>query len=161
MAGGRLDDRWAADMAAVPAAQPVPTSPTLPRGPAPWLYCVQYVDALRFGDIPRFKQIEAACEGWWFPTLDRGAGALLHLVVDHGQLAAVKFLIEQRGVEVNQRDATHGWTPLHRCARVAHYRHAPFLQVTSRAVPHHVSCSTTVSEHRLCTACQWLEASRL
>ena len=37
--------------------------------------------------------------------------------------------MEQRGVEVNQRDAGRGWTPLMRCARVAHYRHAPYLQV--------------------------------
>jgi len=41
----------------------------------------------------------------------------------------VKFLVEKRGVEVNQRDMSRGWTPLHRCARVAHYRHAPFLQI--------------------------------
>lgn len=37
--------------------------------------------------------------------------------------------VEQRGVEVNQRDASRGWTPLMRCARMAHYKHAPFLQV--------------------------------
>ena len=85
------------------------------------------MDAVRFGDLPRFLRIEAATQGWWFPTLDRGAGALLHFAVDHGQLEMVKFLVERRGVEVNQRDAARGWTPLHRCARVAHYHHAPFL----------------------------------
>lgn len=30
---------------------------------------------------------------------------------------------------VNQRDASRGWTPLMRCARMAHYKHAPFLRV--------------------------------
>jgi len=89
---------------------------------------VQYVDAVRFGDLSHLLKIEAACREWWFPTLDRGAGALLHFAVDHGRLNMVKFLIEQRGVEVNQRDITRGWTPLHRCGRVAHYRHAQFLE---------------------------------
>ncbi len=32
---------------------------------------------------------------------------------------------------VNQRDASRGWTPLMRCARMAHYKHAPFLQVNA------------------------------
>lgn len=90
---------------------------------------LQYVDAVRFGDLPRFRRIEAACQGWWFPSLDRGAGGLLHFAADHGQLGATHFLLEQRSAPVNQRAAANGWTPLHRCARVAHYRHAPFMQV--------------------------------
>lgn len=47
---------------------------------------VQYVDALRTGDVRRFEAVEAACHGWWFPGLDRGAGAALHFAVDHGQV---------------------------------------------------------------------------
>lgn len=45
------------------------------------------------------------------------------------QLACVKFLVEQRGVEVNQRDLNRGWTPLQRCANMAHHRHAPYLEI--------------------------------
>jgi hypothetical protein len=32
------------------------------------------------------------------------------------QLAAVRFLLEERGAEVNQQDRERGWTPLHRAA---------------------------------------------
>ncbi len=91
---------------------------------------MQYVDAIRFGDLPAFLQIESACQAWWHSTLDRGSGALLHFAVDHGQLAMVKFLVEQRGVPVNQRcNNSTGWTPLHRCAYVSHYQNAPQMQV--------------------------------
>ena len=61
--------------------------------------------------------------------MDRGAGALLHFAVDHGRLAMVRFLVEQRGVAVNQRVAGTGATPLHRCAAVAHYKHASFMEI--------------------------------
>ncbi|EFN51391.1 hypothetical protein CHLNCDRAFT_141012 [Chlorella variabilis] len=89
----------------------------------------EYIDALRLGQVERFKQeIEPACKLWYFPTLDRGAGAALHMAADHGQLAVARFLVEQRGVEVNQRDSGRGWTPLMRCARMAHYKNAPYLQ---------------------------------
>ena len=37
--------------------------------------------------------------------------------------------MEQRGAEVNQQDASKGWTPLHRCALMAHYTHQPYLQL--------------------------------
>ena len=37
--------------------------------------------------------------------------------------------MEQRGARVSQRDVTRGWTPLHRCANMAHHTHAPFLAV--------------------------------
>ena len=43
------------------------------------------------------------------------------------QLACVRFLVERRGVAVNQRDRIRGWTPLLRCAHMAHHTHAPFL----------------------------------
>ncbi len=35
--------------------------------------------------------------------------------------------MEQRGAWVNQGDLGRGWTPLHRCAHMAHHTHAPFL----------------------------------
>jgi hypothetical protein len=43
------------------------------------------VDAVRHGDLAEFKRIEASSGDWWFPTLDRGAGAALHFAVDHAQ----------------------------------------------------------------------------
>jgi hypothetical protein len=46
----------------------------------------QYVDAVRCGDLTEFKTIEAETADWWFPTLDRGAGAALHIAADHGQV---------------------------------------------------------------------------
>ena len=46
----------------------------------------QYVDAVRRGDLTEFKTIEAETADWWFPTLDRGAGAALHIAADHGQV---------------------------------------------------------------------------
>lgn len=89
----------------------------------------EYCDAIRFGDLMHFQEIEAACKEWYFPTLDRGAGALLHIAADHGQLAAAKFLVERRGVDVNQQDRAHGWTPLMRAARVAHYKDRQRMEV--------------------------------
>ena len=44
------------------------------------------IDTLTTGDVRRFEEVEAACCGWWFPTLDRDAGAALHFAVDHGQV---------------------------------------------------------------------------
>lgn len=52
---------------------------------------LQYVDALRFGKISAFKDIEAESVDWWFPTLDRGSGALIHFAVDHGQVPDTAF----------------------------------------------------------------------
>ena len=46
---------------------------------------LQYVDALRLGDLDKFEEIEAESGDWWGPLLDRGAGAALHFAVDHGQ----------------------------------------------------------------------------
>lgn len=45
------------------------------------------------------------------------------------QMECVKFLVEERGVEINQQDVTKGWTPLMRCARMAHYTTSPYLAV--------------------------------
>ena len=89
----------------------------------------EYVDAIRLGNLVRFKELERECEGWWFPTLDRGAGALLHFAADHGRFEAVKYLLETKKVPINQLDKQHGWTPLHRCARMVHYRHAPYMEI--------------------------------
>ncbi len=47
---------------------------------------VQYIDALRLGDLEQFREIEEVCGDWWFPTLDRGAGAALHFAAEHGQV---------------------------------------------------------------------------
>ena len=58
---------------------------------------MQYVDALRLGDVAAFRRLEPACEGWYSPGLDRGAGAALHFAVDHGRLEAVKFLVRGFG----------------------------------------------------------------
>ncbi|BDA44410.1 probable protein phosphatase 1 regulatory subunit 27 at N-terminal half [Coccomyxa sp. Obi] len=90
---------------------------------------VKYIDALRFGNLERFKEIEEEAGDWWFPTLDRGAGAALHFAAESGQLECVRFLVEERGAPVNQRDLNRGWTPLHRCAQMAHHTHAPYLEV--------------------------------
>ena len=46
----------------------------------------------------------------------------------------MRFLVEDRGVEVNQQDAKVGWTPLHRAARVAHYTHAPGIEVDASRI---------------------------
>ncbi|KAK9916185.1 hypothetical protein WJX75_009780 [Coccomyxa subellipsoidea] len=87
----------------------------------------EYIDALRFGKLDRFREIEVESGDWWFPTLDRGAGAALHFAAECGQLECVRFLVEERGAAVNQRDLSRGRTPLHRCAHMAHHTHAPFL----------------------------------
>ena len=63
----------------------VPGDTTLNRH-NPWLLTPpQYADAVRVGDLALFKRIEEETSDWWFPTLDRGAGAALHFAVDHGQ----------------------------------------------------------------------------
>lgn len=54
----------------------------------------------------------------------------------NGQLECVKFLVEQRGANVNQQDCKQGWTPLHRCARMAHHCHAPFLHIFQYLLDH-------------------------
>ena len=51
---------------------------------------VQYVDALRAGDLELFQSIEEACSDWWHVGLDRGAGAALHFAADHGQVPPLR-----------------------------------------------------------------------
>jgi len=46
----------------------------------------QYCATVENGDIGAFLEAEALCAAWWTPLLDRGAGALLHIAADHGQL---------------------------------------------------------------------------
>ncbi|KAK9832373.1 hypothetical protein WJX74_008019 [Apatococcus lobatus] len=96
----------------------------------------EYCDAIRLGKLELFKAIERESTGWWTTELDRGAGSVLHIAVDHGQLECVKFLVEQRGANVNQQDCRRGWTPLHRCARMAHHRHAPYLHIFQYLLDH-------------------------
>ena len=43
------------------------------------------------------------------------------------QLHCVKFLVEQRNVEINQLDHRAGWTPLMRVAHMAHHTELPYL----------------------------------
>ena len=50
----------------------------------------------------------------------------LYLMV---QLHCVKFLVEQRKVEVNQLDLNRGWTPLMRVAHMAHHTTSPYMAV--------------------------------
>ena len=37
--------------------------------------------------------------------------------------------MERKGARVNQQDRALGWTPLHRCARLAHCRARPYLEL--------------------------------
>lgn len=61
--------------------------------------------------------------------MDRGAGSLLHFAVDHGRLDMVTYLIDNVKVPVNQQSLNGLWTPLHRCAQIIHYNHAPFFDI--------------------------------
>ena len=47
---------------------------------------MQYVDALRLGNLRKFLEVEETSGDWWHERLDRGAGAALHFAVDHGQV---------------------------------------------------------------------------
>ena len=87
------------------------------------------MDTLKCGDIEGFKRIEDTDGDWWFPTLDRGAGCALHFAVAAGQLDAARFLVNERGVPVNQRMRIGGYTPLHICAQFAHDRSRPYLEI--------------------------------
>ena len=51
---------------------------------------MQYIDALRLGHLEHFEEIEEDSGDWWFPTLDRGAGAALHFAAEHGQVRSLK-----------------------------------------------------------------------
>jgi hypothetical protein len=54
--------------------------------PRPQFSFFEYIDALRVGDVERFKAIQDTDRDWWGVTLDRGGGAALHFAVDHGQV---------------------------------------------------------------------------
>ena len=45
------------------------------------------------------------------------------------QMHCVKFLVEQRNVEINQQDHRRGWTPLMRVAHMAHHTELPYLAI--------------------------------
>lgn len=102
----------------------------------PSSFYVQYIDAARSGDLATFKKVEAATTAFWFPLLDRGNGPVLHFAIDHGRLDIIKYLVEHHKVEVNQQDVSRGLTALHRCARVAHYKHRPFLEIFEFLLQH-------------------------
>ena len=53
----------------------------------------QYIDALRLGHLDHFEEIEEDSGDWWFPTMDRGAGAALHFAAEHGQVRSLKSRI--------------------------------------------------------------------
>lgn len=94
------------------------------------------MNALKRGDIARFKDIEATDGDWWFVRLDRGAGAALHFAVAAGQLEAVEFLIREREAPVNQQSRSNGHTPLHVCARLVHERKKPYLEIYDLLLRH-------------------------
>ena len=47
---------------------------------------MQFIDAVRAGDLHAFCEIERDCSEWWNVSIDRGAGAALHFAVDAGQV---------------------------------------------------------------------------
>lgn len=59
-----------------------------------------------------------------------------HTIPPPLQLEAARWLLEERRVPVNQRERAGGWTPLLRCARVAHYRHGAFLDLFELLLRH-------------------------
>lgn len=70
---------------------------------------MQYIDALRLGALQRFCQIEEQSREWWFPTLDRGAGAALHFAADHGQVTEVVTLMTlPHGCDACRERCKHG-----------------------------------------------------
>ena len=48
---------------------------------------LQYVDALRAGDLELFEEIEKESGLWWHVNLDRGKGGCLHFAVESGQVS--------------------------------------------------------------------------
>ena len=57
------------------------------------------------------------------------------------QLHCVKFLLEQRKVEVNQQDLGRGWTPLMRVAHMAHHTEMPYLAIFEYLLQHGADAS--------------------
>ncbi|CAK0736733.1 hypothetical protein CVIRNUC_000794 [Coccomyxa viridis] len=103
----------------------------------------EYIDALRLGHLNHFEEIEEDSGDWWFPTMDRGAGAALHFAAEHGQLECVRFLAEHRRVEINQHDLRWGWTPLMRCAHMAHHTNMPYLALFEHLLQQGADASLT------------------
>lgn len=97
--------------------------------PTPKYSFFEYVDTMRNGTIEDFQKIQEQTKEWWSATLDRGAGALIHFAVDHGRLDMVKYLLDDLHVHVNHQSLNGQWTPLHRCARMIHYKHAPYFDI--------------------------------
>ena len=104
--------------------------------PSPMYSFFEYVDAMRNGTLEEFTKIQEQTKEWWSPTLDRGAGALIHFAVDHGRLDMVRHLLENLRVPVNQQSLNGQWTPLHRCARMIHYKHAPYFAIFELLLTH-------------------------
>lgn len=61
---------------------------------------------------------------------------MLHFAVDHGRLDMVTYLIMTVKVPINQQSLNGLWTPLHRCARLIHYKHAPFFEIFEFLLQH-------------------------
>ena len=97
--------------------------------PVPMYSFFEYVDSMRNGTLEDFKSIQEQTKEWWSATLDRGAGALIHFAVDHGRLDVVRYLLDDLRVPVNHQSLNGQWTPLHRCARMVHYKHAPYFEI--------------------------------
>ena len=105
--------------------------------PVPRYSFFEYVESIRSAEsLDDFKQIQEQTKEWWSPTLDRGAGALIHFAVDHGRLDMVRYLVEELNVPVNHQSLNGQWTPLHRCARMVHYKHAPYFDIFEYLLAH-------------------------
>ena len=104
--------------------------------PSPRYSFFEYVDSVRNGTLGEFTEIQEQTKEWWSPTLDRGAGALIHFAVDHGRLDMVRHLLENLLVPVNHQSLNGQWTPLHRCARMVHYKHAPYFAIFELLLAH-------------------------
>ena len=59
------------------------------------------------------------------------------------QLECVRFLVEHRQVEINQHDLRWGWTPLMRCAHMAHHTNMPYLALFEHLLQQGADASLT------------------
>ena len=126
--------------------------------PSPAYTFFEYVDVVRRGTLEEFEQIQNDTAEWWFPTLDRGAGSLIHFAVDHGRLDMVTHLVETLQVPVNQQALNGLWTPLHRCARLIHYKHAPFFDIFEFLLKHGADPNlVTADDDEDCPPCTALD----
>ncbi|CAG9461448.1 unnamed protein product [Pedinophyceae sp. YPF-701] len=81
-----------------------------------------FYSCARLGDPDMLRRIMSV--DCYYITQDEGGGAPVHFAVTYAQLDMVHHLLNN-GAEVNQRDYTRGYTPLHRAAIVAHYPGGP------------------------------------